>query len=243
MDECKPLDLGSADLSTVQAVSLRGLVHFHGSAALRAYAILAGCDYDCHCRRIGVKKALIITGLAGVDVADIVAEVEENHELGLSPGQHWGTSMHEALDCFLHPIVYDLATCTQRALSNEDVSGKPHLGVVCDPAQAAGRALGTVHPTTGEDVDMPPIEQLVMDTEPVRLTLEMVAGSVSPFVPFAALCERKWEVWARRLPGSDARARSCAALSPGRSVVSHDKRSAADRDFSMCPYMSTVFVL
>ena len=72
------------------------------------------------------------------------------------------------------------------------MSGKPHLGVVCDPTKAAGRALGTVHPDTGEDVDMPPVDQLVMDgdTDSMRLTLEMVAGSVSPFVPFAARREQ-----------------------------------------------------
>ena len=181
------------DDDDADAVSLRGFVHQHGLPALHAYALLAGCDYDCHCRGIGQKKALDIIRDAGVNVADIVRHVDEVHELGLTPGQDWGRRMHEALDCFLHPIVYDLETGTQRALSNEDVSGKPHLGVVCDPLQAQARALGTVHPNTGEDVALPPVEQMVQDgdVEPMRLTLEMVAGSCyrcSRWVPTPASC-------------------------------------------------------
>jgi len=163
-------------------------VHLHGLTALRAYAVLASCDYDCHCREIGTKKALGIKSVAGMDVVDIVTREENELERNLSPGHHWESNMNSAIDYFLHPIVYDSASYTQRALSNEDVSGKPHLGVVCDPAKVAGRALGILHLDTGEDVDMPPVDQLVMDgdTDSMHLTPEMVAGWVSPFVPFAA---------------------------------------------------------
>jgi len=85
---------------------------------LRAYALLAGCDYDCHCRGIGAKKALGIISVAGVDVVDIVTHVEDELEHNLSPGHHWEINMNSAIDCFLHPIVYDSASYTQRALSN-----------------------------------------------------------------------------------------------------------------------------
>jgi exonuclease-1 len=176
-------DLGCADPADVadKDVTLRGLVHKHGLPALHAYALLAGCDYDCHCPGIGQKKARGIIRDAGVDVADIVRHVEAVHELGLTPPPGWERKMRAALDCFLHPIVYDLETGAQRAMSNEDVSGKPHLGVVCDPAKAAPLALGTVHPDTGEDVDLPAVQQMVQDgdIEPMRLTFEMVKGSVS----------------------------------------------------------------
>ena len=166
----------------------------HGLAALRAFAMVAGCDYDTKVAGLGPAAAMGLVKAHGVDVAVIAQAIADKDILDEAAAALLPSRFAHGVSCFLNPIVYDLITHQQRCLSGaqlgqEQLARQGVLDNAVDPGDAEDgggrsraelRSLGVLNPR-GERhvVDLGVISQVMRISGILGgLSFDMVPGSV-----------------------------------------------------------------